>query len=78
MPLVHQVDRRRHDERTDARVGDRLEPEERLPAAGREHDAALSAVVDPGVERGLLVVPRFDVDRRRQIKIGIGPSGVLD
>jgi len=38
VPLVHEVNRRRHDESTDASVGDGLQPEERLPAARGEYD----------------------------------------
>jgi len=55
-----------------------LETGERLPAARREDDAALSPVVDSGVEGGLLVVSWFDVKRRREIEVRVGPSGVFE
>jgi len=62
----------------DASVGDGLQPEERLPAARGEYDTPSPIVVDPGVERRLLVVTRFDVERLREIEIGVGPRGVFE
>ena len=61
----------------DAGVSDSLQPEEGFPAARGEHDAPSPPVVDPGVEGGLLVVTRFDVERRRKLQVGVGPSSIL-
>jgi hypothetical protein len=35
-------------------------------------------VIDPGVERSLLVVARFDVERWREFEIGVGPRAVFE
>jgi len=78
VPLVHEIDRRRHDERTNASIGDCLQAEERLPAARWEDHAPSATVIDPRIEGGLLVVTRFDMERWREIEIGIGPSSVFD
>ena len=76
--LVHQVDGRRHDESTDTGVGDGLQAEEGLPAASRKDDTAPPAVVDPGIEGGLLVVPRFDVERWCECEIGVSAGGIFN
>jgi hypothetical protein len=34
-------------------------------------------VVDPGIEGGLLVIPRFDVERWCEIKVWVGPGSIL-
>jgi len=70
VPLIHQIDRRRDDERADAGVSDGLEAEERLPAARGGGRRCPAVVVDPGVEGGLLVVSWFDVERWREVEIG--------
>ena len=64
MPLVEQIDRGNNHERTDAGVGNRLDREERFPAAGRENDTPPTVVIDPCLEGGLLVASRFDRDGR--------------
>jgi len=56
---------RRHYERTDAGVGDGLQPEEHLPTPSGEDDTALVALLALGVEGGLLLVAGFDVEGRR-------------
>jgi IS4 transposase len=76
--LVHQIDRRDDDECRNANVGDGLDAEKRLAAAGRQNDAAPPAVIAPRVEGGLLVVPRFDLNGWRECEVRVGSRFVRD
>jgi hypothetical protein len=78
VPLVHQVDGRGNDECADAGVGDGLQSEERLPAAGREDDRPLPVVRTPRVECGLLILTRFDLECGCQCEVRVRSGSVFD
>ena len=66
------------DERADAGVGDCLEPEKGLAAAGGENDATSTVVVTPHIEGGLLVVAGFDPESGFEREVGIGAGGIFE
>src|SRR5699024_8021325 len=78
VPLVHQIDRRRDYERPDTSIRDRLNTEKRLPAPGRQHDAATTVMGSPRIECCLLVLAWLDLERRIECKLWIRPSGIFD
>jgi hypothetical protein len=78
VPLIHQVDRWRNYECGDTSIRDRLDTEERFPTPSREHDAAATIIGSPRIERGLLVLSRFDLEGGIERKSGIRPSRIFD
>jgi len=71
VPLIHQVNRRDNNKRTDTGVSDSLDGEEDLTAASWEDDTPMSVVMPPRCQGVLLVVSWFDSDRWREIELRI-------
>ncbi|EMA43465.1 hypothetical protein C448_09757 [Halococcus morrhuae DSM 1307] len=78
MPLVHQIDRRRDDERPDTSIGDGLDAEKRLPAPSWKDNAATSVMTAPCIECCLLVLAWLDLECGIECKLWIGSGDILD
>ena len=78
VPLAHEIERRRDDERAPADVVDRQDGDVRLARAGRQHDDAASAGCAPRVERLGLVGARLAVDARAGGELGVAARVVVN
>jgi hypothetical protein len=76
--LVHQIDRRCVNRCADTGVGDSLQAQKRLAAAGGQDDGTLTVVITPRFEGGLLVVSGLDLECGCQCEVGNGASRIVD